>query len=84
MLKVNAVKCLKCNCVIYSRARHDFRWCKCKNIAVDGGLDYFKISITPKNDQYDILDDFEVNCTKNELYMDWNHSIDDYGLVEEE
>ena len=38
----NAVKCLKCNDVIESVHRHDFRYCTCGNIAVDGGLDYLR------------------------------------------
>lgn len=42
MLKRNAVQCLKCSEVIESKHRHDFRYCKCGNVAVDGGLDYAK------------------------------------------
>lgn len=28
--------------VIESETRHDFKWCKCKSVAVDGGHDYLK------------------------------------------
>lgn len=38
----NAVKCLKCKTVIESRHRHDFVFCECGAIAVDGGHDYLK------------------------------------------
>lgn len=38
----NSVKCLKCLDVIESKHRHDFVWCKCKSIAVDGGKEYLK------------------------------------------
>lgn len=38
----NAVKCLACGDTIRSRNRHDFVWCSCGNIAVDGGSWYMK------------------------------------------
>ena len=34
--------CLLCNNTIQSQHRHDFKWCSCKNIFVDGGEDYFR------------------------------------------
>lgn len=37
------VKCLKCGDIIQSLHRHDFKWCKCKSIAVDGGGDYLRM-----------------------------------------
>lgn len=39
-LLLNAVQCLKCDQVIVSTHRHDFKGCKCGQIAVDGGLEY--------------------------------------------
>ena len=36
------IKCLKCNDVIESLHRHDFKWCKCGNIFIDGGKDYYR------------------------------------------
>ena len=36
----NAVRCLRCSDVIESTHRHDFKFCKCGNVAVDGGKDY--------------------------------------------
>lgn len=38
----NSVKCLKCNVEVVSAHRHDFVWCACRNIAVDGGNAYLK------------------------------------------
>jgi len=38
----NSVKCLKCGDEVESKYRHDFRFCKCGAIAVDGGHDYLK------------------------------------------
>lgn len=39
---LNKVKCLKCNIEIISMYTHDFKWCPCGNIAVDGGKSYLK------------------------------------------
>jgi hypothetical protein len=39
-LLLNAIKCLHCQDIIASRARHEFKSCKCGKVAVDGGLDY--------------------------------------------
>lgn len=38
----NRAKCLICGEIIESTHRHDFKWCSCRNVAVDGGLDYLK------------------------------------------
>ena len=39
-LKINMIQCLKCCDIIESTHRHDFRWCKCGAVAVDGGTEY--------------------------------------------
>jgi hypothetical protein len=43
----NAVRCLKCDEVIESFHRHDFKYCKGGHIAVDGGLSYLRRSGEP-------------------------------------
>ena len=40
----NSAQCDVCNEEIESTHRHDFKWCSCGNIAVDGGKDYCKRS----------------------------------------
>ena len=42
---VNSVTCKKCNTLIVSNHIHDFRWCPCGNVAVDGGKSYLKRSL---------------------------------------
>lgn len=42
MITRNSVRCHKCNDEIESKSRHDFVFCSCGNIAVDGGKDYLK------------------------------------------
>lgn len=53
MIISNKVKCLLCNDIIESTHRHDFKWCSCKNVAVDGGKSYLKR--TYKLDEYEEL-----------------------------
>ena len=43
----NAAMCNKCGDIIESKYRHDFVWCKCGAIAVDGGTDYLKRTGNP-------------------------------------
>ena len=43
----NKAKCKRCFSVIESRHRHDFVWCKCGAIAVDGGTSYIRRIGTP-------------------------------------
>lgn len=39
---VNQIKCLKCGDTPYSAHRHDFKYCKCGAVVVDGGMDYLR------------------------------------------
>jgi hypothetical protein len=39
---VNKIQCKKCKDIIESKHVHDFKWCKCRSIAVDGGLAYLR------------------------------------------
>ena len=42
MIIVNQVHCHKCDDKPFSANRHDFKYCKCGNIAVDGGQEYLR------------------------------------------
>lgn len=39
----NLIRCRKCNTIIESVHRHDFKWCPCGQTYVDGGKDYVRI-----------------------------------------
>lgn len=41
-MKVWGIECPKCLDRIWSRHTHDFRYCKCGAVYVDGGRDYLK------------------------------------------
>ena len=38
----NKIRCKKCGDIIESTHRHDFKFCKCGAVAVDGGKDYLR------------------------------------------
>ena len=77
-VEVNALECGLCHCTIYSRARHDYRFCHCGEIGIDGGFDYLKGSYktTPGTSLT-----LTVPASRRELYNDWNHSTDKFGLI---
>ena len=39
---INKIRCKKCGDIIESTYRHDFKFCKCGAVAVDGGRDYLR------------------------------------------
>ena len=41
-IRRNSAECLKCGDHIESTHVHDFRYCKCKAVAVDGGREYLR------------------------------------------
>src|SRR5688572_19181370 len=40
IIKRNSAKCGLCNVEVTSKHVHDFRWCDCGNVSVDGGYHY--------------------------------------------
>ncbi len=78
--RVFTVTCPQCHIEAYSRARHDFRLCGCPaQTMVDGGFDYLRcggkdITKLVKRIRY-------VNATRHELYDDWSHMRNKFGLI---
>ncbi len=48
-IKRNAIRCKHCGQVIESISTHDFKWCACKKVFVDGGFEYMRRSGEPKD-----------------------------------
>lgn len=42
MIIRNMIRCKKCGDIIESESIHDFKFCKCCAVAVDGGKDYLR------------------------------------------
>jgi len=39
---INKAQCLVCGDIVESRSRHDFRYCSCEAMFVDGGKEYLR------------------------------------------
>jgi hypothetical protein len=50
----NAAECGRCQDLIVSEHRHDFRSCKCGAIFVDGGLEYQRYGFREPGDFTDL------------------------------
>ena len=83
-MKIHAIRCNKCGDTVYSRARHDFRYCSCGSVFADGGLEYqrygFGKSYVDELPTFTAVE-IDVDVTPKELYDDWNHRHDCYGLI---
>ena len=55
--KRNAAKCRQCGDIVVSRYRHDFVYCKCGAIFVDGGNDYHRMGASNLEDILEVSDE---------------------------
>ena len=81
MTKVTAITCPKCKDTIYSRARHDMRYCSCNAIAIDGGFDYIKITASSGILEKARKKTLTIKASKKQIHDDWDYSTDQYGLI---
>ncbi len=89
MIEIYAQKCLMCGDEIYSRATHDFHYCFCGNIYVDGGVSfvgeesYSRVGYSFSNLYESVIIKLDTNMdkvhTKSFLRRDWNKHIEKYG-----
>lgn len=80
-MKIHAIKCRKCLDTVFSRTHHDFRWCSCQSVAIDGGFSYMKITGNPEDIEEVTL---ELEVSKDSLRADWNLGLDKFGLIKNE
>ena len=88
-MKINAIQCKACNDIVFSRAVHDFRSCSCGSCSIDGGLDYIRVfserSVSPQGKELGselyTLVSLDLPVTKEQLYNDWNNSVDEMGVI---
>ena len=76
---VTAVFCKKCNTLVYSRARHDFRYCECGDVAIDGGRNYTKVSYNKDSDF--LKKNITIFLSDIDIYNDWNDQINKLGSL---
>lgn len=63
-VKLNAVKCLKCNTVAVSTHRHHMQSCECGHVFVDGGHDYKRRGWRGGEEHFLELDELPVAATR--------------------
>jgi len=81
--KVHALECPSCGYIIYSRARHDFRWCLCEALGIDGGFDYQQVAWDDTKIKRDDIKHHTLTLplTRVELCDDWNKRTDKFGSI---
>ena len=55
----NAARCTHCGDIIESKHTHDFKWCSCQSVAVDGGKSYLKRSFKNSPADFEDLSEWE-------------------------
>lgn len=82
MITVTTIQCPRCGDKIYSRTRHDFHYCSCGKVFVDGGFDYLRYGWDNDIQQQDIkIEKLDIDTTKKTLYDDWNYQYDKFGII---
>ena len=76
--EICAAQCPKCHDVIFSRHHHDFHWCNCKDVAIDGGKHYVRCSFHDTQPTHIII---LIPQTDNEIYNDYNKRINKLGVI---
>lgn len=76
---VVGVTCPKCKTFVFSRSHHDFRWCPCMSVAVDGGFEYLKVTGDVKWSS----SRRRVSASRLDLFTDWNTGRDKYGYLDQ-
>ena len=66
----NKIKCNQCGAIIESTHVHDFKWCPCHSVAVDGGHNYAKRCYT-ENATWTELSEWEEDAKDEENCCDF-------------
>ena len=70
----NVIKCNHCGDIIESTHVHDFKWCSCQTVAVDGGKSYCKRSFKNSPADFTEMSEFEEvpdpKPTAKDMYED--------------
>jgi hypothetical protein len=84
MISVTGVQCLRCKSIIVSRAGHDFHYCPCKTVFVDGGRSYLRVGYKTQGDIQHVRIDIPQISSVQDLEDDYRHGHDKFGTFEPE
>lgn len=62
-IKRNAIRCKHCGDVIESEHVHDFKWCLCQSVFVDGGREYLRRGFRDSEGDFEDLSEYEDDET---------------------
>ena len=62
-IKSNKIRCRKCGEIIESVSVHNFKFCKCGAVAVDGGHEYLRRCGSLEN--FEELSEYESDATED-------------------
>lgn len=62
-IKSNKIRCRNCDEIIESVSVHDFKFCKCGAVAVDGGHEYLRRCGSLEN--FEELSEYESDATED-------------------
>ena len=57
-IKINKIKCNDCGDMIVSEHTHDFKFCSCRKVAVDGGTEYLRRCYKNSTDDFTELTEY--------------------------
>lgn len=66
VIHINQVRCKRCGEAITSEHSHDLKWCKCGDVAVDGGKDYLKRLKSRAAAEFIELSEYEASPAPND------------------
>ena len=72
MILSNQAKCLKCGDEPYSAHVHDFKYCECGDMFVDGGMDYIRQGFMNRDSWMDLSIELdELPCEVAMSALEW-------------
>ena len=66
----NRIQCRKCGDIIESESVHDFKFCKCGAVAVDGGHEYMKRSAMSLLDFQDLSEIVSTPPERGQIFVE--------------
>ena len=54
----NVIRCVRCGEIIESTSVHDFKFCSCESVAIDGGHDYLRRCFKTSQDDFEELSEY--------------------------
>lgn len=58
-ITINRIRCKNCDDLIENETVHDFKYCFCETVFVDGGHDYLRRGYMKRSDDYEELSEVE-------------------------